>query len=129
MDRKYNGYSWCKVKTTNINNDFNLTFCKTRRLGHLECWNHLHNYLVLNGNPNEPTWIGNTIHSVSKDYFAPSTPFCRLIWLKWQFILEPMVILLPKACVELSWNKSKPWSKKRFLTGHQQLVSYFPGYK
>jgi hypothetical protein len=29
MDRKYDDHFWCKVKTTNIKNDFNLTFRKT----------------------------------------------------------------------------------------------------
>ncbi len=37
MDKKYDSQFWCKVKTTNIKNDFNLTFCKIRCLGHLEC--------------------------------------------------------------------------------------------
>jgi hypothetical protein len=29
MDRKYDDHFWCKVKMTNIKNDFNLTFHKT----------------------------------------------------------------------------------------------------
>jgi hypothetical protein len=37
MDKKYDGHFWCKVKTTNIKNDFNLTFCNIKCLGHLEC--------------------------------------------------------------------------------------------
>jgi hypothetical protein len=28
---------------------------------------------VFNGNPNETTWIGNTIYGMNKDYFTPST--------------------------------------------------------
>jgi hypothetical protein len=28
MNKKYDGHSWCKVKTINIKNDFNLTFHK-----------------------------------------------------------------------------------------------------
>jgi hypothetical protein len=68
--KKYDGHSWCKVKTTNIKNDFNLTFHMTSCLGHLECQNHFYNYLVLNGNPNEIAWISDTIHGLNKDCFA-----------------------------------------------------------
>ncbi len=37
MDKKYNGHDWCKMKTMNIKNAFNLTFWKARCLGHLQC--------------------------------------------------------------------------------------------
>jgi hypothetical protein len=30
MDRKHNGHAWCKVKTTNIKNDFGLGFCSDK---------------------------------------------------------------------------------------------------
>jgi len=39
MDCKYNGYAWCKVKTSNINNNFDLGFRSTKCLGHLHCDN------------------------------------------------------------------------------------------
>jgi hypothetical protein len=28
MDKKHDGHAWCKIKTTSIKNDFNLTFQK-----------------------------------------------------------------------------------------------------
>ncbi len=59
-------------------NDFNLTFRKTRCLGHLEYRNQLYNYLVLNGTPNEIAWIGDIIHNFNKDCFALDPPFCKL---------------------------------------------------
>ncbi len=37
MDMKHDGHARCKVKITNIKNDFNLTFQKIRCLGHLQC--------------------------------------------------------------------------------------------
>jgi hypothetical protein len=136
MDRKYDGHSWCKVKMTNIKNNFNLTFHMTSYLGHLECWNHLYNYLVLNGNPNEIAWISNIVHSLSKYVLHEVHPFAkfatsccfvlihvqltcimscigRLIWIEQRFTLEPMIIMLPRASVKMSWNKSKPWSRKK----------------
>ncbi len=147
--QRMDNHSWYKVMTTNIKNDFNSTFHKRRCLGHLECQNHLYNYLVFNGTPNEIAWIRNTIHNLSNDYFAPSLPFCKicnvvslyvntvlfacitlciskLIWLEWRFTLKPMIIMLPRASVEMSWNKSNFWSKKRFLIAYQLPGSIFP---
>ncbi len=37
MDKKHDGHAWCKVKMTNMKNDFNLTFQKAWCLGHLQC--------------------------------------------------------------------------------------------
>jgi hypothetical protein len=37
MDRKNDGHAWCKVITTNIENNFGLSFKKIRCLGHLHC--------------------------------------------------------------------------------------------
>ncbi len=78
MDKKYNTHYWRKVKTTNIKNEFNLTFYKTRCLGHLECQNDLYKYFIPNGSPNETTWIGNIVHILTKDCFAPSSPYCKI---------------------------------------------------
>jgi hypothetical protein len=35
MGRKYDGHTWCKVKTTNTKNSFGLGFRNTKCLGHL----------------------------------------------------------------------------------------------
>jgi hypothetical protein len=37
MDKKYDGHAWSKVITTNIKNNFGLSFKKVRCLGHLRC--------------------------------------------------------------------------------------------
>ncbi len=37
MDKKNDGHACCKVITTNIKNNFWLSFKKTRCLGHLRC--------------------------------------------------------------------------------------------
>ncbi len=37
MDRKNDGHAWCKVITTNIKNNYGLSFKKTCCLGHLCC--------------------------------------------------------------------------------------------
>ncbi len=78
MDKKYNGHSWWKVKTTNIMNDFNLVFHKIRCLGHLQFRNKLCNYFILNGSPNEIAWIGNNVQGLNKDYFAFSSPYYKI---------------------------------------------------
>jgi len=50
----------------------------------------------------------------------------KLIWLEQQFTLEPMIILSLKENVEILWNKSNSWSKKRFLTAHWLHCQIFP---
>ncbi len=70
MDRKYHGHSWCKVKMTNIKNDFNLHFHKTRCLCHLQCQNESCNYLILNGHPIGTAWINDIILGLIKDHFT-----------------------------------------------------------
>jgi hypothetical protein len=52
--------------------------CKTRCLGHLECWNKLCNYFILNGNPNEIVRIGNIVHVLTQDRFTFGLPYCKI---------------------------------------------------
>jgi hypothetical protein len=74
---------------TNINNDFNFTFHKTRCLGHLECRNQLCNYLVLNGTHNETAWIRNIIHNLNKECFTLGPPLCSpLLGLPSNFLIS-----------------------------------------
>jgi hypothetical protein len=37
MDKKYDGHAWCKLKTNNIKNMFELGFKTMKCLGHLCC--------------------------------------------------------------------------------------------
>jgi hypothetical protein len=37
MDRKHDGHLWCEMKTTNIKNDYALTFKQATCVGHLHC--------------------------------------------------------------------------------------------
>ena len=39
MDKKNDGYMWCKTMTTNIKNDSNMTFWRYVCVGHLQCQN------------------------------------------------------------------------------------------
>ncbi len=76
--RKHDGHAWCKVKTTNIKNDFNLTFQKACYLGHLQCRNDGCDFFLLNECRNETTWIGEVVHDLQGGFFADSPPFCKM---------------------------------------------------
>lgn len=39
MDKIYDGHAWCRTKTTNIQNEFGLTFRRSSCVGHLQCPN------------------------------------------------------------------------------------------
>jgi len=77
MDKKHDGHAWCKVKTTNIKNDFKLTFWRVRCLGHLQCRNDGCNFFFLNKCRNETTWIGD-VRDLQGSCFAPNPPFCKI---------------------------------------------------
>jgi hypothetical protein len=58
MDRKYDGHAWSKVITTNIKNNFGLSFRKVHCLGHL-CYAKMDcDYLVHYGAWNEIALVG-----------------------------------------------------------------------
>jgi hypothetical protein len=69
---------WCKVKMTNIKNDFKFTFWKARCLGHLQCWNDDYIFFFLNKCRNETTWISDVAHNLQGGCFSPSPPFCKI---------------------------------------------------
>ena len=61
MDMIYDGHAWCKFKTTNIQNDFSLTFRRSSCVGHLQCPNDSYEYFSRNGRDrNSIEWIGIT---------------------------------------------------------------------
>ncbi len=78
MDRKNDGHAWCKVKTTNIKNDFNLIFWKARCLGHLQCQNDGYDFFLLNKCTHEIAWIGDIVHDLQGGRFALGPPFCKI---------------------------------------------------
>ncbi len=78
MDRKHDGHAWCKVKMTNINNDFNLNFRKACCLGHLQCQDDGCDFFLFNKCRNKTTWIGNVVHDLQGGHFAPGPPFCKI---------------------------------------------------
>jgi hypothetical protein len=61
MDKVCDGHPWCTTKTTNIQNDFGLSFRRSTYAGHLQCTNTYCDYLYRNGGVRNCTeWIGST---------------------------------------------------------------------
>jgi hypothetical protein len=48
MDKMCNGHPWCTTKTTNIQNDFGLSFRRSTCAGHLQCSNDFWDYMHRN---------------------------------------------------------------------------------
>ena len=61
MDKIYDVHVWCRTKTTNIQNEFGLTFRRSSCVGHLQCPNDSCAYLSRNGGVRNSTeWIDIT---------------------------------------------------------------------
>ena len=61
MDKMCDGHPWCTTKTTNIQNDFGLSFRCFSCAGHLQCTNTYCDYMYRNGDVHNYTgWIGST---------------------------------------------------------------------
>lgn len=63
LDKRFDGHAWCRIKTSNIANDFGLTFCSSCCAGHLCCNNMGCDYLIRSNRPrdvNETEWKGCT---------------------------------------------------------------------
>lgn len=62
MDNIHDGHAWCSTKTTNIQNDFGLSFKQSSCSRYLECPNELCDYLCMNGSArNSNEWSGSTL--------------------------------------------------------------------
>ena len=62
MDKMYDGYSWCTTETTNIQNDFGLSFRRFSCAVHLQCTNIYCDYLYHNRSVHKCTkWIGSIL--------------------------------------------------------------------
>ena len=61
MDKMCDGHPWCTTKTTNIQNDFGLSFRRSTCAGHLQCQNDHCDYMHRNGGMRNSTeWAGST---------------------------------------------------------------------
>ncbi len=71
MDYKYDGNVWCKVKTSNMNNNFGLGLRSIKWLGHLHCDNdsceHFFHFVAWN----KVSWIGDSPWIPLVGQFAP----------------------------------------------------------
>ena len=60
MDNMCDGHPWCDTKTTNIQNDFGLSFRRSTCASHLRCQNNHYNYMHRNrGMRNNTEWAGS----------------------------------------------------------------------
>ena len=62
MDKMCNGHPWCTTKTTNIQNNFGLSFRHSTCGGHLQCHNDCCDYMHRNGGVRNNTEWANSIH-------------------------------------------------------------------
>lgn len=76
MDCKYDGHVWCKVKTSNIKNNFGLGFKNTRCLGDLHCDNDSYGHFLHFNVWNEVCWTGDFAQIPLTSQFAPGPPIC-----------------------------------------------------
>ena len=59
MGKQYDGHTWCRTITTNVKNDYKLTFRKSVCPGHLQCSNADCDYITRNpGKVNSTEWAG-----------------------------------------------------------------------
>ena len=59
MSKQFDGHTWCKTMTTNIKNEYSLTYRKSTCTGHLECPNKNCDYICRNsGKVNKTEWSG-----------------------------------------------------------------------
>lgn len=79
MDKKHDGHVWCKANTTNIKNNFNLTFQNARCLGHLQCQNYGYDFFLLNKCKNKIAWNGNIVHDLKGLVLLPVRLFAKFI--------------------------------------------------
>ena len=74
MWKQYDGHTWCKTMTSNISNDFGLSFRKSACTGHLQCPNEHCNFISWNsGIVNSTEWAGLTPTPFSIGGVPPST--------------------------------------------------------
>jgi hypothetical protein len=80
MDKKYDGHTWCRTKTSNIRNDWGLTFRRATCVGHLQCQNKDCDFLSRSSRMNETEWEGNIVtpFSIGMDPPLHSTITCKI---------------------------------------------------
>ena len=81
MDKMYDSHPWCSTKTTNIQNDFELSLCCSTCPSHLQFYNGYSDYTHRNGGVcNNTEWAGSTIFLFVMGNIAPtrSTIVCKV---------------------------------------------------
>jgi hypothetical protein len=91
MGKQYDGHTWCKTMTSNVQNDYSLKFRKSTCTGHLQCPNPACDFIDRNPRKvNSTEWVGFTLGPipVGGEHPPNSTPVCK-------------VCHTPPVCVEL----------------------------
>jgi hypothetical protein len=113
MDKMCDGHPWCTTKTTNIQNDFGLTFIRSTCAGHLQCSNEFCDYMHRNaGKRNNTEWAGSTPTPFSMGIIAHerskleckvchSTPICIALCHARIIYLHSTSSKMVRACIHL----------------------------
>jgi hypothetical protein len=91
IDKMCDGHPWSTTKTTNIQNDFGLSFRRSTCVGHFQCPNDYCDYMNPNGGlRNNTEWAGST-----------PLPFVVEDVLPIRFTVEYKVCLSTLVCIAL----------------------------
>ena len=117
MDKMCDEHLWCTTKTTNIQNDFGLSFRRSSCAGHLQCTNKYCDYLYRNGSVHNCTeWIGSTPISFFVKDVAPkksrleckvchSTPVCIVVYHAHIIYVHSTSSEMSRTCIYLGVHK------------------------
>ena len=113
MDKMCDGHPWCTTKTTNIQNDFGLTFRRSTCAGYLQCSNDFCDYMHRNaGERNNTEYVGSTPTPFSMGIVAPkkskleckicrSTPVCMALYHARIIYVHSTSFEMARACIHL----------------------------
>ena len=113
MDKMCDGHPWCTTKTTNIQNDFGLSFRRSTCAGHLQCPNDYCDYMHRNGGlRNNTEWAGSTplpfvvgnvapTRSTIKCKVCRSTPVCIALCPARILYIHSASVGMSRACIHL----------------------------
>ena len=114
MDKICDGHSWCTTKTTNIQNDFELSFRRSTCARHFQCPNDYYDYVHRNGGlRNNTKWAGSTplpfvvgnvspTRSTIECKICRSTLMCIALCHARIIYIHSTSIGMCKACIDLS---------------------------
>jgi hypothetical protein len=113
MDKMCDGHPWCTTKTTNIQNDFGLSFRRSTCAGHLQCHNDYCDYMNRNGGlRNNTEWAGSTPLPFAVGVAPPtkstveckvcrSTPVCIVLCDVRIIYIHSTSVGMSRACIHL----------------------------